>query len=228
MTISIKQESKYQHDDTWKWSVWIDGSRAELDQIESVTYLLHPTFTKPVVVRKSRKNNFRLNAAGWGEFTLHLKIQQRSGKTIERAHRLTLEDASSYEPSRRRRIFLSYASPDAPLAGAVREILGGEFDVKQLDPTASSSFGLKGSIEQELRSVDAVVSILSDAHSEWVTYELEQAMRHGLPIIPIVVGAENAPPKGAGLIQWVQIDDPKDSSRLRSELLAAVDSVKLR
>ncbi len=34
MNIKIKQESSYAGDQRWDWSVWLDGTTAELDQID--------------------------------------------------------------------------------------------------------------------------------------------------------------------------------------------------
>jgi transcription initiation factor IIF auxiliary subunit len=48
MTLVIRQTASYAGSDAggerWNWSVWIDGPDAELDQVESVEWVLHPTF----------------------------------------------------------------------------------------------------------------------------------------------------------------------------------------
>jgi transcription initiation factor IIF auxiliary subunit len=60
MTIRIEQGIKYQGDDYWNWWIWIEGSQEELDQIDHVTYILHPTFPNPVREVNNRSTKFRL------------------------------------------------------------------------------------------------------------------------------------------------------------------------
>ena len=45
--MKLAQKTKYQGDDYWDWSVWIDGGKEELASVKSVRYLLHPTFKPP-------------------------------------------------------------------------------------------------------------------------------------------------------------------------------------
>ena len=43
MPVALTQESKYVGNDRWEWSVRLDGPAEELDSIDRVTYVLHPT-----------------------------------------------------------------------------------------------------------------------------------------------------------------------------------------
>jgi transcription initiation factor IIF auxiliary subunit len=99
MALKIAQDSTYIGDDYWKWSVWIKGPAKELDQVESVTYNLHPTFRNPVRRVDSRENNFRLDTSGWGTFTLYATLLRTSGKTERLSHDLDLRypDGTSIE-----------------------------------------------------------------------------------------------------------------------------------
>jgi len=90
MALKIAQDSKYVGDDYWKWSVWIEGSANELDQVESVTYNLHPTFPNPVRRVGSRENKFLLKSAGWGVFTLYASVLRKNGSTERLRHQLEL------------------------------------------------------------------------------------------------------------------------------------------
>src|SRR5438270_11612378 len=69
MSLEIKQSATHKGGDWWVWSVWVDGTKAELEKVKSVTYRLHETFPDPVQVRTNRREKFRLNSSGWGEFT---------------------------------------------------------------------------------------------------------------------------------------------------------------
>jgi transcription initiation factor IIF auxiliary subunit len=90
MALKIAQNYKYVEDDYWNWSAWIEGSDSELDQIESVTYNLHPTFPNPIRTIKSRKNKFLMETAGWGTFTLYAKVKRKNGSTQRLKHELEL------------------------------------------------------------------------------------------------------------------------------------------
>ena len=57
MSVNIAQDFEYQGDDWWKWWVWIDGPKEELDQIDHVVYTLHPTFPNPVRIVRDRSSN---------------------------------------------------------------------------------------------------------------------------------------------------------------------------
>jgi len=86
----ISQDFKYKGDDYWGWSVWIDAKDEELDKIEYVTYVLHPTFKPPIQKVENRADNFRLVASGWGTFTLYARLQMKDGNEIHLEHKLEL------------------------------------------------------------------------------------------------------------------------------------------
>ena len=88
MPLKIAQDYKYVGDDYWKWWVWIEGPTSELDQVESVTYNLHPTFPNPVRTVNSREDKFRLKTAGWGTFTLYANVLRKGGSTERLKHQL--------------------------------------------------------------------------------------------------------------------------------------------
>lgn len=90
MALIIAQDYKYLGNDHWKWSAWIEGPAKELDKVESVTYNLHPTFPNPVRRVDSRKNNFRLESAGWGVFMLYASVLRKDGSIERLKHYLEL------------------------------------------------------------------------------------------------------------------------------------------
>ena len=79
MSLEIKQDSHYQGQNWWKWSVWIEGPMEELKQIENVTYVLHPSFANPVRTVTKLASKFKLSSQGWGIFTIRIKVLKKDG-----------------------------------------------------------------------------------------------------------------------------------------------------
>ena len=90
MSLKVAQDSAYQGDDWWKWSIWIDGSNRELDQVKEVSYTLHPTFPNPVRTIADRSSKFRLKTSGWGVFTIRAKVTKKNGEEVKLKHQLEL------------------------------------------------------------------------------------------------------------------------------------------
>jgi hypothetical protein len=76
--------------DWWRWWVFIKGTPEELDKIEHVTYMLHPTFHNPVRKVTDRSSNFRLQSVGWGGFRINAKVTLKDGTVIPLSHELML------------------------------------------------------------------------------------------------------------------------------------------
>jgi len=79
----IRQDERYEGDDWWKWSVWVEGSDNELDRIAFVEWILHPTFPNPVRKVGIRQTKFRLDTGGWGVFPIIARIQMQDGSQIQ-------------------------------------------------------------------------------------------------------------------------------------------------
>lgn len=88
MNFFVAQNQKYEGDQWWKWSLWIEGSDEDLDQIESVTYALHPTFPEPIRAVTDRASKFQLRCSGWGIFLIPVRVRLKNGQTIDLAHQL--------------------------------------------------------------------------------------------------------------------------------------------
>ena len=91
MSIHIGQGFQYQGDDWWKWWIWIDGAKEELDEIDRVIYTLHHTFPNPVRTINNRSSKFRLETAGWGVFRIRAKAIKKDGEQISLTHYLQLK-----------------------------------------------------------------------------------------------------------------------------------------
>jgi len=98
MNLVIRQTASYAGvstagDKRWNWSVWIDGPDAELDQVESVEWVLHPTFPHPVVLVTQRQSKFRLDQNGWGEFEINAHVKAKDRRPQNLVHRLRLAES---------------------------------------------------------------------------------------------------------------------------------------
>ena len=85
---AVAQSQKYERDQWWKWSLWIEGSDDDLDQIQSVTYTLHPTFPEPIRTVTDRASKFQLRRSGWGIFLIPVQVRLKNGRTVKLEHQL--------------------------------------------------------------------------------------------------------------------------------------------
>jgi transcription initiation factor IIF auxiliary subunit len=90
VSLTIQQSTNYLGKDRWEWSVWIDGPAAELDAVDHVIYILHPTFHDPVRTIRDRSTNFRLSTSGWGTFTINAQVVAKDGSETLLQHDLVL------------------------------------------------------------------------------------------------------------------------------------------
>ncbi len=72
----------------YDWTILVVAPDEVLDQVEFVTYFLHPTFTNPVRNVFDRATNFALTASGWGTFEVGALIHLKDGTTAIASHEL--------------------------------------------------------------------------------------------------------------------------------------------
>ena len=94
MKLETRQQVTPHDEGWWDWSVWLDGPSDELDLIQEVVYILHPTFPNPVYEISDRSTNFRLNARGWGEFNIQIQVRLKDGTEIKLDHWLELDQVA--------------------------------------------------------------------------------------------------------------------------------------
>lgn len=126
MSISVKQSASYAGNNRWNWAIWLTGSAAELDQIKQVTYTLHPSFPNPVRVIRAKRDGFRLQSNGWGEFRIYIDILFRDGEHTQLSHDLKLtEEAEQTEPSHGKQIAASIAelAHQTSIKGTVKKLM---------------------------------------------------------------------------------------------------------
>ncbi len=69
--------------------LFIEASQDEIDQIESVTYHLHPTFNNPNVTVVDPTDGFELTTTAWGTFQASATVRYKDGTTRELDHYIT-------------------------------------------------------------------------------------------------------------------------------------------
>ena len=95
LRLRLRNRWQYEGEDKWKWIAFVDdGGSGDLSKVESVKYVLHPTFPKPVRTITEREGGFPIETAGWGSFELLAFAHTRDGKDVKLSHDLQLE----YEP----------------------------------------------------------------------------------------------------------------------------------
>lgn len=91
MSLRLKNDWKYVGEDRWDWDVYlVSDNPAELEKVEDVKYVLHPTFSNPVRVVKNRQEGFRLRTNGWGTFLITAFVRFKSGDKVKLEHELDL------------------------------------------------------------------------------------------------------------------------------------------
>ena len=210
MTLSIAQDAAPTESSHWRWSVWLNGSKDELDAVKEVVWKLHPSFSPPEVRVTARKNAFRLKSSGWGEFEIHADVHLANGARISLRHWLRFNQAASKKSlskaaagvkvapesaaviERQPKVFLSYTSADARLARALTEELKLKHNIDVfVDVDIPSGQNLRDWISEKITESDAAVFLLPEGDSasrsyNFTGYELGLAEKLGTQIIPVL------------------------------------------
>jgi transcription initiation factor IIF auxiliary subunit len=91
MALKIKNKWNYGGNGHWKWEAFIDdNSSGELNDVEFVEYVLHPTFYNPIRRIQDKTSQFKLETEGWGTFRLKAFVQKKDGTRVKLEHDLEL------------------------------------------------------------------------------------------------------------------------------------------
>jgi transcription initiation factor IIF auxiliary subunit len=102
MTFAVAQSEHYLGSKRWEWSAWIDATPEDLEQLNEVRWVLHPTFSPSTVVVTDHASKFMLSTSGWGTFLLRAELRFRQGGTaIELTHMLKLSHLPPCPPQPR-------------------------------------------------------------------------------------------------------------------------------
>jgi len=195
--VRLVTESHHKGESWWSWAVWVesvDGGAAALERIESVTYVLHPTFPDPVRSITDRASKFRLQSEGWGEFAIEARVHTTGGGVFRLERWLHLEHSEEKGGGRRPCVFLSFGTSEAPLARALRDDLTkqGVDVVSPLDVSPGTS--IDAAINEGLQRADLVAFMTSGELRGFAEIELEQTRRLEKPYVPILVGRQSSLP----------------------------------
>lgn len=92
MPLKLKNRWNYKGDDRWRWEAFLDDEGSgELGEVESVEYVLHPTFVNPIRRIVDPEGGFALKTEGWGEFNLKAFAQLKDGTKKTLSHSVRLE-----------------------------------------------------------------------------------------------------------------------------------------
>jgi transcription initiation factor IIF auxiliary subunit len=235
MAYRIDQSEKYIGRDYWNWSAWIEASSEELDELDSVTWILHPTFSPSRIENRSRETKFRLDSAGWGTFVLRAQLNfkgQTDSRTISRMLKLTYPDNEGPETAQdaprsslrfnktaagNPTIYLSYSSEDERQAQQVRMNLK-EIGAEVVDARSiSAGLPVEAAVRKMIRESDAVMSVLgSDYTSPNVVAEMKMAKLEQKPIVAVLPEGVQAAAKLFTDVEQLRLGG--DSTAVNSQL----------
>lgn len=81
----------------YDWTIFINEPPEKLAMIQSVTYVLHPTFPNPQRTVTNREERFQLKSRGWGSFRVKIIAKLGNGKSVIKYHWLDLSVAHRKE-----------------------------------------------------------------------------------------------------------------------------------
>lgn len=199
MSYRIAQDFEYVGHDYWRWWAWIEAEPDELDAVQEVAWILHPSFSQSRVVARDRADGFRLETAGWGTFLLRAEVLRKDGEKHQLRHKLRLaypEGTESPAPSRSlagdgvhspRKVFLSYSTLDARAAARLRTGLE-QAGLTVLDQSRlGAGEPWNEALQRMIAQSDAVVGLVGeDEVSPWVSAEMQTGMAAAKPTLALL------------------------------------------
>lgn len=230
VALNTRQEAKYQGNDWWHWSVWIDGPEEELDAVRNVTYHLHSTFPKPYRRVEDRPSKFRLDSGGWGGFTMRVDIELKDGTILKRRHNLVLKYPDAPERAVRTRgheprvkVFLSYSAVDTRIATALKEAL--THRAVEVDDLTNLRPGevFENAIQQKVKSADALIALVSDSSGRAMHSDIQAAIKNETPVVIMELSPPNIPlPE----LQRIPLTNERDVDQIIDRVVKAIREPK--
>jgi transcription initiation factor IIF auxiliary subunit len=214
MSLEIQQAVSLTGDGYWTWSVWIDGPDAELDQVQFVEWVLHPTFPNPIRRATQRQDKFRIEASGWEAFEINAQVSTKDGREQHLKHQLRLDEPGEVpaEPPHEEKpaVFVSAGVKDIPWEEAVRDAL----TRRRIDVLTSSDVPgdapVETGISATLDRADLVVGIFSDKSGPWAEREFTKAIEKDVSVVPLLVGSRAQLPSHLDSRQAVHVTELAD------------------
>ena len=193
MSLAIDQSAQAAGEERWNWSVWVDGPDTELDQVDSVEWILQPTFAPSAVLVTDRESKFKLDSTGWGEFEINALVRVKGGSQQHLKHRLRLAGAVDYPRAavdESAAVFISAGISDGAWEDAVRDALTSHGVNVYTASDLSPSVPVEAAISSMLDQASAIVSIFSARPGPWAEREVIQALQKDVPVISLIVSPD--------------------------------------
>lgn len=221
LRVRLKSEAKRITEDWWSWKVWVDGTDDTLDQIQSVKYLLHPTFPNSVRVVEDRQSRFELSDRGWGEFAITARISTKAGETIPREHWIEFKQPGETEKSGRKpSVFLSYSATDRQMVRILKDNLENQgIDVLSPEDLAMGD-SWRSALTEGITRAQVVAFLVSDELRGFAEQELALAQQSGKSVVPILVGKASYPPPPFDQVSAMHMRSDRDVGPV-ADLLAS-------
>jgi hypothetical protein len=90
INVISKSEPDKNNSGWYYWRVKIEGSDNVLSSINSIEYILDPTYKHTKKTIKSKNNGFLIKGKGWSDFDLIILIHFKNGKKLKKYHKIIL------------------------------------------------------------------------------------------------------------------------------------------
>jgi len=218
MNLTVAQHSEYvgsKGKDWWKWAVWIDGPREELDELNFVEYFLHPTFPNPVKQIRDRGTQFRLDASGWGGFRINVTLHFKDGSREKLSKMLQLWYPTDIEsdtivPDKSVNVILSVSIDQQEAGVRVARYLENKGIKVHRMSDLNQNVPWEIQLTELIENASAFIAVLGPKGSTWVEREIQYALKSAIPIIPILIGDQLHTTKLVKEVQFLRIDSEND------------------
>jgi|SRR5438067_566565 len=121
---------------------------------------------------------------------------------------------------RARRVFLSYTANDREFAFKVADRLKADgMKVWAAGEHITPGTSIRGAVDKALGDADVLVAVLSRDASVWVTYEVAEALRRGVRVIPVLMPNTELPSQ---LNDVVYVDATQSEQEAINEVVEAL------
>jgi hypothetical protein len=226
MNLKVKQSVTPHDEGRWNWSLWLDGPEEELDEIEYVEYILHPTFPKPVQKISDRSTNFRFDARGWGEFSVKVRVHREDDdEVIVLDHWLELDEVAPTRSGEafsikeeKLRLYLSSGVADIEFAYELKEALEHDGVDVLLKEDMSYAQSLESILETQRRSIQAGLFVISDVRNPWLIRDYWVLAEHKISSLVVQIGEPRELPDELNGLPRFQVKDVSEADQVASSI----------
>ena len=228
MAVEIKQGSQPVTSRRWNWSIKVEGPAEELDELESVTYELHPTFKDPIRLIDDRESGFELTGTAWGEFMVHVTLRRKDGSSEERNHWLRLAPGAPQKDekivsralfkSEAPTVFLSAGMADLDQANKLKDALDKLGIVTLTHSDINTGADWQSELHSMLEKADVGVALLSSEASHRVQSEVAELRGWQKPVVPVMYGNEAEVPTSMQDLKGIRIAADDDFEQVANKV----------